>query len=178
MNLHKNIERHTADTIVSWPNPKQWVILHTSDLMMIIRQSIYILSIITRVMVKLKTYSPTYCILDNRDNMLNLNSYQTRMDGLMKVYTQNMISNIRKYQCTLSYVVPVQCFIMLLPLTTHTGLLRIYRLYFASDNCFHRVIIELLTLLFNEPQEVSVDLVEWRLNAKSHATYQMILLHG
>ena len=23
---HKNIERHTVDTIVSWPNPKQWVL--------------------------------------------------------------------------------------------------------------------------------------------------------
>ena len=40
----KNIERRTAHTIVSWPNPKQWVIVHTSDLMMIIRQSIYIFS--------------------------------------------------------------------------------------------------------------------------------------
>ena len=28
--IHKNIERHTADTTVSWPNPKQWVIVHTS----------------------------------------------------------------------------------------------------------------------------------------------------
>ena len=54
----KNTERHTAHTIVSWPNPKQWVIVHTSDLMMIIRQSIYILSIITREMGKLKTHSP------------------------------------------------------------------------------------------------------------------------
>ena len=36
---HKNIERHTAHTIVPWPNPKQWIIVHTSDLMMIIRQS-------------------------------------------------------------------------------------------------------------------------------------------
>ena len=27
--LCKNTERHTAHTIVSWPNPKQWVILHT-----------------------------------------------------------------------------------------------------------------------------------------------------
>ena len=27
----KNIERHTVDTIVSWPNPKQWVIVHISD---------------------------------------------------------------------------------------------------------------------------------------------------
>ena len=34
----KNIKRHTAHTIVSWPNPKQWIIVHTSDLMMIIRQ--------------------------------------------------------------------------------------------------------------------------------------------
>ena len=59
---HKNIERHTADTIVSWPNPKQWVIVHTSNLMIIIRQSIYILSIITREMGKLKAYSPIYCI--------------------------------------------------------------------------------------------------------------------
>ena len=38
----KNTERHTAHTIVSWHNPKQWVIVHTSDLMMLIRQSIYI----------------------------------------------------------------------------------------------------------------------------------------
>ena len=41
-NVHKNIEKHTAHTIVSWPNPKQWVIVHTSDLMMMIRQSINI----------------------------------------------------------------------------------------------------------------------------------------
>ena len=41
----KYTERHTAHTIVSWPNRKQWVTVHTSDLMMIIRQSIYILSI-------------------------------------------------------------------------------------------------------------------------------------
>ena len=30
-----------AYTIDSWPNPKQWVIVHTSDLMMIIRQYIF-----------------------------------------------------------------------------------------------------------------------------------------
>ena len=36
---NKNIVRHTAHTIVSWPNPKQWLMIHTSDLMMIIRQS-------------------------------------------------------------------------------------------------------------------------------------------
>ena len=27
--IHENIERHTVDTIVSWPNPKQWVKVHT-----------------------------------------------------------------------------------------------------------------------------------------------------
>ena len=71
-NPYKNIERHTAHAIVSWPNPKQWVIVHTSDLMMIIRQSIYIISIITKEMSKLKTHSPAYCIMDNWEKMLNL----------------------------------------------------------------------------------------------------------
>ena len=37
--IHKNIVRYTAHTIVSWPNPKQWLMIHTSGLMMIIRQS-------------------------------------------------------------------------------------------------------------------------------------------
>ena len=69
---HENIERHTMDTIVSWPYTKQWVIVHTSDLMMIARQSIDILLIIPRGMGKLKTHSPTYCIMDNGENMLNL----------------------------------------------------------------------------------------------------------
>ena len=39
---------------------------------MIIKQSIDILSIITTEMGKLKTYSPTYYIMDNGENMLNL----------------------------------------------------------------------------------------------------------
>ena len=68
----KNIERHTAHTIVSWLNPKKWVIVHISDLIMIIRQSIYILSIITRAMGKLKTHSPTRCIMDDWENMFYL----------------------------------------------------------------------------------------------------------
>ena len=37
--IQKNIDRHTKYTIVSWTNPKQWILVHTSDLMMIIRQS-------------------------------------------------------------------------------------------------------------------------------------------
>ena len=54
------------------------MIVRTSDFMMIIRQSIYILSIITREMGKLKTHSPIYCIMDNRDNMLNLTHTSTK----------------------------------------------------------------------------------------------------
>ena len=50
---------HTAHPIVSWPNPKQRVIVHTFGSMMMIRQGIYILSIITWEMGKLKTHSPT-----------------------------------------------------------------------------------------------------------------------
>ena len=69
---NKNIERYTSHTIVSWPNPKQWVIVHTLDLMMMIRQNLDILSIIKREMGKLKTHSPTYCIMDNWEKMLNL----------------------------------------------------------------------------------------------------------
>ena len=65
----KNIERHTAHTTVSWPNPKQWVIIHT--LMMMIRQSIYIISVITKEMGRLKAHSPIYCIMDNWMNMLH-----------------------------------------------------------------------------------------------------------
>ena len=37
LGIDKNIVRHTAHTIVSWPNPKQWLMIHTSGLMMIIR---------------------------------------------------------------------------------------------------------------------------------------------
>ena len=42
-NVSIRIYRHTAHTIVPWPNPKQWVIVHISDLM-IIRQNIYSLN--------------------------------------------------------------------------------------------------------------------------------------
>ena len=55
---YKNTKRHTAHTIVSWPNHKQWVLFHTSDLMMIIRQGIYIISIITRKWVNWKHTAP------------------------------------------------------------------------------------------------------------------------
>ena len=68
---HKNIKRHTAHTIVSWPDHKQWVIFHTCDLIVIIKK-VYILSIITREMGKLKTHSPIHCIMDNWENMLSL----------------------------------------------------------------------------------------------------------
>ena len=67
-----NTEIHTAHTIVSCPSPKPWVIVHTSDSMMKIWQCIYILSIITREMSRLKTHSPTCFVMDNWENMLYL----------------------------------------------------------------------------------------------------------
>ena len=67
--ITKNTESHTAHTIVSWPNPKQWVIVHASDSMMMIRQSICILLIITREMGQLNTHSPTCFVMDNWENM-------------------------------------------------------------------------------------------------------------
>ena len=36
----KNIERHTAHTIVSWPNPKQCIVVRTFDFMMMIIRKI------------------------------------------------------------------------------------------------------------------------------------------
>ena len=48
-------------------------IVHTSDLMVITRQGIYILSSITWEVGELKTHSPTYCTMDNWENMLYLN---------------------------------------------------------------------------------------------------------
>ena len=68
---HETIERHTAHSIVSWSNPKQWihVVVHTSDLII---NEVYIISIITRENGKLKTYNPIYCIMNDRENMLYL----------------------------------------------------------------------------------------------------------
>ena len=60
----KNIKRHTAHTIVTWHNPKQWIIVHTlfdDDN----KTKQYILSTITRELGKLKTCSPIYWIMDN-----------------------------------------------------------------------------------------------------------------
>ena len=71
---YKNVERqYTVDTIVSWPNPKQWVINSSYVRFDDDNETKYICSLnITREMGKLKTHSPTYCIMDNWENMLNL----------------------------------------------------------------------------------------------------------
>ena len=70
--LHKNIESHTLHTNVSWPNPKQCLMIYTSDLMMIIRKSKNIVTTIKTEMCKLKTHNPIYCIKDNWDYGLDL----------------------------------------------------------------------------------------------------------
>ena len=72
MQFHKNTNRHTAHTIVSWANHKQWQMGHASDLMMIIRSSTCIRTIIIREMGKLYTHSRIYCIKDNWDNWPNV----------------------------------------------------------------------------------------------------------
>ena len=40
---NKNIARHTAHSTVSWSNHQQWLIIHTSNLFMVIRSSTHIL---------------------------------------------------------------------------------------------------------------------------------------
>ena len=75
--MGKNIDKHTAHTIASWPNPKRWILIHTSDLMMITRQSI--LSIITKDMGKLKTHRPIFCIIDNERICLILFTHLTNI---------------------------------------------------------------------------------------------------
>ena len=56
------IARNKAHAIVSWPNPKQWLMVHIADLMMIIKWSTNILTIIVKEMCKRKTFCPIYCI--------------------------------------------------------------------------------------------------------------------
>ena len=51
---------HATLTIASWTNHKQWLMIHISDLTMVIRWSTHILTIITRELSKLKTHSPIY----------------------------------------------------------------------------------------------------------------------
>ena len=67
----KNIVRHTAHTIVSWPNSKQWLVIHTSDLMMIIWLSTHSHNH-DRKLGKQKTHSTIYWMKDNCENSLNL----------------------------------------------------------------------------------------------------------
>ena len=62
---------------------------------MMIRQSICILSIITKGMGKLKTHSPTYCIMDNWENMLKLTHTLDKlyMTGILYVFQDSTFGN-------------------------------------------------------------------------------------
>ena len=60
---YKNTAKPIAYTIVQWLNPRQWLpFIYISDLMIISRCHIHILTIITQEMGKLKTDSLIYCI--------------------------------------------------------------------------------------------------------------------
>ena len=66
---------HISHTIVSlYNNPKQWLVIHMSDLMKMIRLSTNILTTLNKEMGKLKTHSPLhiYNINDSWKNVLNL----------------------------------------------------------------------------------------------------------
>ena len=65
----KHIEKHKAHTIAPLPNPKQWQIGDPFDLMMIIRSSKGILTIIRREMDTLNTHSPMKGNWQNRPNL-------------------------------------------------------------------------------------------------------------
>ena len=74
--FYKNKARDTANAIVSWLHPKQWTIVHTSDLMMIIRRSIYMWYIYIYISQsspgKWVDWKCIYCIVDNWKNVINL----------------------------------------------------------------------------------------------------------
>ena len=96
---HKNTERHTADSIVSWPN-QHWQMLHTYDLITITWWNTRILSIITREMGKLNTLSPIYCMKYSWENWLNLKHIINRM-----LYMYNhFLSSIHVLSDTSAYV--------------------------------------------------------------------------
>ena len=65
---NKNIVKHTAKTIVSWANPKQWLIIHISESIMIIRCITDILKIIGRDIrhyMKHDVYENEFIIIKN-----------------------------------------------------------------------------------------------------------------
>ena len=61
--LHKNTERHTVHTIVSWPNPKQYFRFDDDN------KTKYIYSLTQPTKNTQKTHSPVYCIMDNWENV-------------------------------------------------------------------------------------------------------------
>ena len=76
--FNKNMEIHTAHTIISLPNHKQWKMGHASDLMVIMRWSTHILTKVIR-MGKLNTHSLIYCMKNNWENWFNLGHTLDRM---------------------------------------------------------------------------------------------------
>ena len=69
--FQKNIGRHAAHNIVWWPNHKHWLIIYTSDLMMIRYSRPHILAVIACKMGLLKTHSLVYRKEDVCENWRN-----------------------------------------------------------------------------------------------------------
>ena len=67
---HTHTHTHThiyIHIIASWPNLKQWIIIHISDLIMTVGWKIDIITIIKMEKGKMKIHSPIHCTKGNRD---------------------------------------------------------------------------------------------------------------
>ena len=70
----KNIIRQTAHTIVSWPDPKQWLMIHTSDVMRI-KHMCYTLMPCSGPRLNIKTVLSTYGDFHVKDKTAVRTSY-------------------------------------------------------------------------------------------------------
>ena len=95
-NFQFSSRTHTAHTTVSWPNPKQWIIIHASDLMMIARQRIYSLNH-HKGNGSTENTQPHLLYKDNSENMLNLTHtltkyiWQTFISSMSSVCTMTIM---------------------------------------------------------------------------------------
>ena len=89
---HKNMARHTAHTIVSLPNPRQCLMFHNYDLMMIVRWNTNILTIMKKETWKLQGHTPIYCTNYDFENKLNLRH------TLDRIHITGILSNVQCLQ--------------------------------------------------------------------------------
>ena len=107
-NFQFSSRTHTAHTTVSWPHPKQWIIIHASDLMMIARQRIYSLNH-HKGNGSTENTQPHLLYKDNSENMLNLTHtltkyiWQTFISSMSSICTMTIMRgcNVQTNECDL-----------------------------------------------------------------------------